>query len=162
MQVKPFLVVAVALCVAVGATIDLAARCRCDQSRCGTRRAARMERRAVRRGRGSYAPTPAPRANPYGVDGVEVLGPPAPISQRTSSPVVEEIKAPPEETPEAQATVAPADPPVIEKAAESPQDKQAAAEPPIPVGGEITAAAVWRPDPPIVHQGPQAAVPVLD
>lgn len=74
-----------AMAVAAFSQVDLSAKCRCDQSRAGARKAARADNRCAKRasrgrGAGSYSyqyqynAAPSPGGNPYGVDGVQLVG----------------------------------------------------------------------------------------
>lgn len=81
MRLKMFLTVTLALVACAGSYLELAARCRCDRPDRGGRRAARIERRAARRGcTTQYTPATPSYNPPRGrVDelGVDVPGPKA-------------------------------------------------------------------------------------
>lgn len=90
--------IVLALVASIFSEVDLAARCRCDQSRGGggSRKAAlqdhRQAKKSFRRGYSTqayqYDAAPSPGGNPYGVDGVQVVGaaaastPAAPVQYR--------------------------------------------------------------------------------
>lgn len=75
MRLKMFLTVTLALVACAGSYLELAARCRCDRPDRGGRRAARIERRAARRGCTTQYTPATPSYNPYDGSGVQPLGP---------------------------------------------------------------------------------------
>lgn len=171
MRLKLFLMGLLAVAACCGGYLELAARCRCERGSRFERRAARQERRAIRRGYStqSYTPATPSYVDPY-QPGVQPLGATRPeyrwecdgrscrlvlvTPQAADCPPATEPKTTPEpEPPQAQTEEAPAVEPLGKATTEMTADE---------AQRWFEAETAWRPDPPVIPPGYTSVIPQLD
>lgn len=176
MRLKMFLTVTLALVACAGSYLELAARCRCDRPDRGGRRAARIERRAARRGCTTQYTPATPSYNPYDSNGVQTLGPKAAAAKveyrwecngRSCRlvPIAPQAKVadcPPPTAPAKTPEPEPTKEEAKETPAVEPLGKASSGMSPAEAQRWFEAETAWRPDPPVIPAGFASEIPQLD